>query len=179
VLVARSTIRDGIAVAAQASKRLGGPGLFTTMASDLARSKKPARKALSPDGVRSDAAPAGQIVWPLLREELAVSTRRRETARVRIRKVSRHDIVSVEEALRREDWTVERVAANLRIDVSPAPRWDGETLIVPVVAEVLVKELRLVEELRITRRRSVDRKTRRVSLGREEVVVERTDGPAR
>jgi stress response protein YsnF len=94
---------------------------------------------------------------------------------VRIRKTVRQEVVPVDHTLRREDWAIERVPANRIVDVAPAPRWEGRTLILPIVEEVLVKQLRLIEEVRITRRCTVDRKTRAVPLHREVITVERKE----
>ena len=66
-----------------------------------------------------------------------------------------------------------------RIVTGPEPpqRYEGETLVVPVLEEVLVfeKRLRLKEEVRITRRQRQVHQPQRVSLRTEEVSVERFD----
>jgi stress response protein YsnF len=57
----------------------------------------------------------------------------------------------------------------------PAIREEGETIVVPVVEEVLVVERRLVlkEEVRIRRVRSTERHQERVTLRRQEAAVNR------
>jgi len=63
-----------------------------------------------------------------------------------------------------------------RVVAGPVPvRHEGDTMIVPVLEEVLVVEKRLVlkEELRVTRRRVETREPQTVTLRREDVVVER------
>ena len=117
------------------------------------------------------------FVLPVMREDVAVGVRRRETGRVRIRKIPRQNWPVVEETLARANWTIERVPADHRADCPPSPRWERDTLVLPVVAEVLVKELRLVADLRITRRQTVERTRQRVRLRREEIMVERTTDP--
>jgi stress response protein YsnF len=107
--------------------------------------------------------------------ELAAKIRRRDTVSVRIRKTVRRDVVSVDESQCCEGWGIERVPADQIVDVAPAPRWDGDTLILPVVEEVLVKQLRVVEEVRITRRRTIERTSRPVPLRREEITVRREE----
>ena len=54
-----------------------------------------------------------------------------------------------------DEVVVERVPVDRQVDAAPEPWQDGETLVIPVVEEVLVVEKRLVvrEEVRITRRR--------------------------
>ena len=116
-------------------------------------------------------------VVPVIEEELRVGKRVVETGRVRIRKtVHEHEEV-VDEPLMREEYDVERVPIDEFVDGPVGPRHEGETLVVPVLEEVLVVEKRLVvrEELRITRRRTEEHKPQRVKLLSEEVSVERTD----
>ncbi len=101
-----------------------------------------------------------------------------ETGRVRVTKNVREREELVDEPLVREEYDVERVPVDVFVDEPVGPRQEGETLIVPVLEEVLVVEKRLLvrEELRITRRQTEERETRRVTLLSEEVTVERT-GP--
>lgn len=128
----------------------------------------------------SAAASGGQTpvaVVPVMEEELRVGKRVVETGRVRIHKtVHEHEEV-VDEPLMREEYDVERVPIDEFVDGPVGPRHEGETLIVPVLEEVLVVEKRLVvrEELRITRRQTEERRPQRVKLLSEEVSVERTD----
>ena len=119
-------------------------------------------------------------VVPVIEEELRVGKRVVETGRVRIRKtVHEHEEV-VDEPLMREEYDVERVPIDEFVDGPVGPRHEGETLVVPVLEEVLVVEKRLVvrEELRITRKRTEERRPQRVKLLSEEVSVERTETDA-
>ncbi|MET0650110.1 MAG: YsnF/AvaK domain-containing protein [Pyrinomonadaceae bacterium] len=116
-------------------------------------------------------------VIPVMEEELRVGKRVVETGRVRVTKtVHEHEEV-VDEPLMREEYDVERVRIDVFVDAPVGPRQEGETLIVPVLEEVLVVEKRLVvrEELRITRRRTEEHKPQHVKLLSEEVEVERAD----
>jgi uncharacterized protein (TIGR02271 family) len=117
------------------------------------------------------------VVVPVVEEELRVGKRVVETGRVRVTKtVHEHEEV-VDEPLMREEYDVERVPIDEFVDGPVGPRREGETLIVPVLEEVLVVEKRLVvrEELRITRKRTEERKPQRVKLLSEEVSVERAE----
>ena len=119
---------------------------------------------------------AGAVI-PVMEEELRVGKRVVETGRVRVTKtVQEHEEV-VDEPLMREEYDVERVRVDAFVDGPVGPRQEGETLVVPVLEEVLVVEKRLVvrEELRITRRRTEERKPQHVKLLSEEVEVERAD----
>ncbi|MDB5301088.1 MAG: hypothetical protein JWO87_2751, partial [Phycisphaerales bacterium] len=61
------------------------------------------------------------------------------------------------------------------VEVVPEVRREGDTLIVPLVEEVLVVEKRLVlrEEVRVTTRRSQTHQPQRVTLRSEEAEIER------
>ena len=67
------------------------------------------------------------------------------------------------------------------LDHPPDVRREGDTLIVPIVEEVIVTRFKVVEEIAITLRRSVERRPQRVELRRERAVVERlaSDEPQR
>jgi stress response protein YsnF len=61
------------------------------------------------------------------------------------------------------------------LDGTVSVRQEGDTLIVPLVEDVLVLEKRLVlrEEVRVTKKRRQVRSPQQVILRREEVIVER------
>ena len=74
----------------------------------------------------------------------------------------------------------EQLALHTRVvegNDTPAPRYEGDTLVVPVLEEVLVVErrLRVKEELHITRSRVEERYQDTVPLKAERVEVERFD----
>jgi uncharacterized protein (TIGR02271 family) len=121
------------------------------------------------------------LVLPVIQEALDVDTRPVETGRVRLRKVVHEREERVDPPLWREEVMVERVPVN-RVVEGPTPmRSEGDTLIIPLFEEVLVVEKRLLlkEEVHITQRRVDTRAPQRVTLRREEVVVERVspEGP--
>jgi uncharacterized protein (TIGR02271 family) len=118
------------------------------------------------------------VVVPVVEEELRVGKRVVETGRVRVSKHVSEREELVDEPLVREEYDVERVPVNVYVDEPVGPRQEGDTLVVPVLEEVLVVEKRLLvrEELRITRRQTEGRETRSVTLLSEEISVERT-GP--
>lgn len=120
------------------------------------------------------------VVVPVVEEELRVGKRVVETGRVRVRKTVHEREETVDEPLMREEYDVERVPVDEFVDAPVGPRHEGETLVVPVLEEVLVVEKRLVvrEELRITRRRTEGHNPQRVKLLSEEVSVERADTDA-
>jgi uncharacterized protein (TIGR02271 family) len=118
------------------------------------------------------------VIIPVMEERIAVGKRERETGRVRLVKTVREERETVDKPLFREHVDVERVTINRPLEEPVESRYEGDTLIVPVLEEVLYIEKRLMlkEELRITRRRVEERHPEEVTLRKEEVRVERLEG---
>jgi uncharacterized protein (TIGR02271 family) len=117
-------------------------------------------------------------VIPVVAEELHVGRQAVETGRVRVTKVVHEDQETVDQPVTAEEVVVERVPVNQYVEVAPAARQDGDTLVLPVLEEVLVVERKLLlkEEVRITTRRTESRQPQTVTLRREEVKIERIPG---
>jgi stress response protein YsnF len=117
------------------------------------------------------------VTIPVVEEQAVVRKRKRITGGVRVRTVVREGERIVDEPLAVETVEVERVPLGRWVEAPPGVRQEGETTVIPVLEEVVVveKRLRLVEEVRVTRRRRTERAAERVALRREEVVVERLD----
>jgi uncharacterized protein (TIGR02271 family) len=130
-------------------------------------------RVIGPGSLRGTIDPT---LWPLDGSRASV-----ETGRVRIRKVIHEWDEVVDPPLWREDVVVERVPVNHVIEAPVPIRTEGDTLIVPLLEEVLVVEKRLLlkEELHLTKRRLETHMPQRVTLRREEPVVERInrEGP--
>jgi uncharacterized protein (TIGR02271 family) len=114
-------------------------------------------------------------VVPVIEEVLEVTRQREEIGRVRIHKHVHERTEVVDEPLLRDEVAVTRVPINRMIEHPIDVRQEGETLIVPVLEEVLVveKRLMLVEELHITRHVAETHQPQEITLRREEVTVER------
>jgi uncharacterized protein (TIGR02271 family) len=115
---------------------------------------------------------------PVQQEEISIARRVVDTGRgVRIEKTVDEIPFRIDETLRRDEYDVQRVPVDriVALEDAPAPRQDGDTLVVPVVEEVVVVErrLRIKEEIRITRIQHEDRVQDTVFLKSEEVNVER------
>jgi uncharacterized protein (TIGR02271 family) len=127
---------------------------------------------------RAGAAPREPpLVLPVLAEALEVQTRRVETGRVRIHTTVQAREVLVDEPLLREEVVIERVPVN-RVVEGPIPvRYEGDTMILSLLEEVLVVETRLLlkEEVHITTRRTDRHAPARVTLRHEDVTLERVD----
>jgi uncharacterized protein (TIGR02271 family) len=116
------------------------------------------------------------LVIPVVAEELTVEKRQvtRGTVRIHTRVETREEVV--DEPLRREEVTVERVPVNNLVEgEAPMPHYEQEVFVIPILEEVLVvqKRLLLKEEVRVTRHRTTVSKPQQVTLRREVVEVER------
>ena len=130
-------------------------------------------------GSRTDAdrAPAepGKTVIPLLAEEIAVSKRTVETGRVQVARITHEREQLIDELLAHETVEIDRTPISRQVDTMPAIREEGDTIVIPIVEEVLVIERRLLlkEEVRVRRVHSTQRHQESVTLRHHEAVVTR------
>ena len=131
--------------------------------------------ALDTNDLASPANYSGETVIPLFEEAVSVSRRVVPTSRVQVSRVTHSHEHLVDELLERERVEVERVAIDKPIDRMPSVREEGDCLIFPVVEEVLKIERVLVlkEEVRIRRVKGTERYQERVTLRKQEAVVNR------
>ena len=116
-----------------------------------------------------------QTVIPLAVEELAVSKREVETGRVRVARVTHEREQQISELLASESIDISRTPVGQRIDAMPAVREEGDTIVIPVVEEVVVLERHLIlkEEVRVRRVRTTKRHQESVVLRHQEAIVTR------
>ena len=114
------------------------------------------------------------VTIPIMEETLNITKREVVTGGVRLvkRVTEREETANV--PLLRTEVQVERVSINQVVAEVPQPRQEGDTLIVPILEEVLVVEKRLMlkEEVRITRTQTEVRQPQVVTLRTEEAVIE-------
>lgn len=139
-------------------------------------SMPPAKSAL--DAIAP--APEAGMTIPVLEETVQVGVRRVDTGRgVRVHTTVTERQEPVDLLLRSEDVVVERVPIDriVAADHAPVSRQEGDTLIVPILEEILVveKRVRIKEEVRITRSESAHRHSASVALKSEQVSIERFD----
>lgn len=119
-----------------------------------------------------------KLVLPVIREDLQVGIRQVDTGRgVRIHKTVSEEPFHIDQTLLRDAVEVRRVPVDRVVALSDAPaaRQEGDTLIVPVLEEILVveKRLRIKEEVHITRSARQEQYADTVVLRTENVEVER------
>lgn len=107
-------------------------------------------------------------------ERLAVSRETVETGRVRVETRVVPETVPIEETLAHVAVRVERFPVDRLVDDAPPVRTEGDRTIVSVTEEVLVKRIRIVEEIHLVAERTQDQVREKVRLHRTEVDVTRT-----
>src|SRR3712207_3183212 len=114
---------------------------------------------------------------PLVEERAVVLKRKKVTGAVRVRTVVRKDEETINEPVHSEEIEVERVPVDRWVEAAVPVRQEGDTTIISLMEEVVVvtKRLRVVEEVRLTKRPTTRNVAKRVTLRREEAVVERLD----
>lgn len=125
-----------------------------------------------------DAGQSDIEVIPVVQESVRIEKRAVETGRVVVHKTVTERDETVEAMLARQDLSVERIPVNRVVTEAPAPRQDGDTLVIPVLEEVLVVEKRLVlkEELHIRTANTQQAVQETVRLRSEQVTIEQTGG---
>lgn len=125
--------------------------------------------------VRAEAEPD---IIPVVEEQVRVDKKTVEKASVRVSKDVHEEEVTVDLPTIHEEVNVERVPVNEYVDTPPPPvRYEGDVTIIPVLHEelVVVKRLKVVEELHITKRRVETHESKDILLRKEEVNVNRVD----
>ncbi len=137
----------------------------------------PGEDHLMSDSLASDSMASESITVPVIEEQIHIGKEVIEKGKVRLQKTVHEETVQVNIPLVSEEVNVERIPMNQYIETAPpAVRYEGDTMIVPVLKEVIEKRLILVEELHVTRRQVTSQETQQVIIRKEEVTVDR-DGP--
>lgn len=121
------------------------------------------------------------VVIPVAREEVRTAREVVETGVVRVRKVVRERVESIDEPMLHDEVDVEHVTINRVVEAPQAPREEGDVLIIPIYEEVVTvhRQWVLKEEVRLRRREVETRHREQVVLREEQAVVERRSPDAR
>ena len=116
-----------------------------------------------------------EMVIPLQAERLEVTRRETITGRVRIETITTTRGVAVDELLTNEHADIERVPVRRLVDAAPEIRHEGDTIIVPVIEEVVTTERRLFlkEEIRIRLVKTTERHQETLTLREQDAVITR------
>jgi uncharacterized protein (TIGR02271 family) len=118
---------------------------------------------------------------PVIEEHLHVEKQVAESGGVRINKLVHERQEAVEVPLFAEEVEIRRTVVNRPVDGPVEPRYEGDTLVIPLLEEVVVvqKQLLLREEIYITKKQIEMHQTEQVTLRGEEVVVEPVEAQGR
>ena len=121
------------------------------------------------------------IIIPVIREELHVDAVPVQTGGVRVTKRSVTHNEVLEQELRKGKVEVRRVQANRLVDGPQQPTRVGNTLVIPVVSEILriEKQWVVTEEIHITQTEERETVQHEIPLKVESVEVERLDADGR
>jgi uncharacterized protein (TIGR02271 family) len=125
------------------------------------------------DGTAKEGAGESQMI-PVVQEFLNVGKQTVETGVVTVSKKIEQEVKEVSMPLIREEIIIDRVPIGTTVSAeAPVSRYEGDTLIIPVVKEELIvqKRLILVEEVRITKRAITTAFKEQVTLRKEVIEV--------
>ena len=116
-----------------------------------------------------------EVVVRLHAEEVSVAKKRVVTGQVKVEAITRENEQLVEELLEQDHVEIGRTAIGKQVDKAPEVREEGDTLIIPILEEIVVVERRLVlkEEVRIRRVREKQPYRERVVVRKQEAVITR------
>jgi uncharacterized protein (TIGR02271 family) len=116
-----------------------------------------------------------ELVIPIVDEFANVETRVVETGKVEVHKTVHERTEVVDQPLFSEEVEIERVTINRPLEEAVGARYEGDTLVIPLLEEVLViqKQLVLREEVHIKKLRKEMHDPQEVLLRTEEVNVVR------
>jgi uncharacterized protein (TIGR02271 family) len=135
----------------------------------------PEEQAQTPDKTGEETKDKDQVVVPLHAEELSVAKRRVVTGQVKVGTVTRESEHLIEELLEHEHVEIERIAIGKQVDKAPPVREEGDTLIIPILEEIVIVERRLLlkEEVRVRRIRKKQPYQERMVIRKQEAVITR------
>jgi stress response protein YsnF len=120
----------------------------------------------------------GKIVVPVIQEEVRADAKPVQTGSVRVTKSTETHDELIEQELRKGHAEVKRISINRVVEGPQQPYRSGNTLVVPVVSEMLQgceKQWVLTEEIRITQLEKTQVVQQEVPVSTEHVRVERLD----
>jgi uncharacterized protein (TIGR02271 family) len=116
-----------------------------------------------------------KTVLPVMEEVINVDKEIVAADKVQISKNVDTEEVTVNIPTLHEEVQIERVSLNQYVTEAPAIRQEGNTTIIPVLEEVIVKRLLLVEELHVTKVQKEVSTPKKEILRKEKVIVSRVE----
>lgn len=121
----------------------------------------------------------GEQIISVVHEQAIVHKEVVETGKVHIRKRVTEEVISVNLPIINETYRVEHVPVEKKILDTPPPavRYEGDTMIIPVLREITVvqKKYEVIEELHIIKQSVETPLVQEITLLKEHVHVERSE----
>lgn len=117
-----------------------------------------------------------QLQVPVVEEQVHVEKEVVDTGSIRIRKSVDERVVEIPFVSRVQGFDIERTPMDKYVEEPPASiRYEGKTMIISVVEEevVMVKRLKLIEEIRLTPSEREIATTKQIVLKRENVIIQK------
>lgn len=114
-------------------------------------------------------------VIPVIQEQVTIGKQEIEAGKVVVSKSIEHHTTPVHVIVNHDEVQVAHVPAGYYVEKAPEVRYEGDTMIIPVLKEeaVVVKKIYLVEELHVTRTTRQSQETETVTLRTEHVDITR------
>lgn len=112
-----------------------------------------------------------EYIIPVMEEEVVIDKKIVSRGGITVTKQVITEEISVDTPVQTEHIDVERIPVNQYVQDHPEIRHEGETMIIPVLKEVIEKRLLLVEEIRITRRQTTETRQEKITLSGEKVTI--------
>jgi uncharacterized protein (TIGR02271 family) len=131
------------------------------------------KQPIPSEGDRPAAGSSDQQTIPVLKEQPNVTKEVKDTGSITFRKRVHSEDISVDDTVSHEEVSIERVPVERRyVDENPPGiRREGNTTIVPVFHEVVEKQLILLEEIHISKRKRHAIASEPLSLYKEELDI--------
>jgi len=115
---------------------------------------------------------------PVVQEKVDIGKTVIEKGKVKISKTVKEESEVINLPTKTEQVHIERVRVNKIIETAPdAVRYEGNTMIIPVLQEITVteKKLLLIEEIHVTKTSVSTEEAREITLRKEEIKIERSN----
>ncbi len=113
------------------------------------------------------------VVIPVINEDVSINKKIVETRKIRVSKKVNEANEFVNIPLVHEEINIEKIPINKYVDDMPEPvRYEGDTMIIPVLKEVSVVRIMLVEEIHVTKKQVQTQDSQNITLRKEEVIIE-------
>lgn len=116
------------------------------------------------------------LLLNVIEEKATVTKEVTEKGKVRIIKKVHEEDETIHIPVTSEEVKIEKFPVDRLVEEAPTVRYEGDTMIIPVVKEVIIveKKLLLVEEVHITKQTIHKEEQYTIPLRKEEVIVEHT-----